>query len=83
MPLLNNPADEAGEQRSFFEETTNTQAEKSEEIFSTNLLLEISNPSQTTQSQMQIPTESREENEDWLLHQQQKASPITLSSFAP
>jgi len=49
-------------------ETAKTQAEKSEEKFSTNEILEISN--QAIQSQMKTPIESREENEDWLWRQQ-------------
>jgi len=47
-------------------ETAKTQAEKSEEKFSTNEILEIPNPTQVIQSQRQTPRESREENEDRL-----------------
>jgi len=45
-------------------ETTKTQVEKSEEKSSTNQTQEIPNPTQTIQFLMQLPIESREENEE-------------------
>jgi len=48
-------------------ETTNTQAAKSKEKFSTNQIQEIINSMQIIQSQMQIPIESGKVNEELIM----------------
>jgi len=47
-------------------ETSKTQAERSEEKLTTNQIPEISNLTEAIQSQMQIPIESREVDEEGL-----------------
>jgi len=47
-------------------ETSKTQAERSEEKLTTNQIQEISTSTETIQSQMQIPIESREVDEEGL-----------------